>query len=394
MISVQEAKKAILENSSELTMELVPLAKSCGRVLAGDVYAAIDIPNYPQSSMDGYAFNYNDWKEFGSLPLSGEMAAGSNREGALKPGTAVRIFTGAAVPAGADTVVIQERSLIENGLLNIQDDELKQGENVRLKGSEVTEGSLALKKGHALSPAALGFLAGFGITDVLLYRNPSVKIIVTGNELQMPGLPLGYGQVYESNSFALRSALQQAGIEDIEVCQAGDQLEELTKTLTDSMEAADLILLTGGVSVGDYDFTLKAAAACGIDDVFHKIKQKPGKPIYFGRKGNQLVFGLPGNPASVLTCFYEYVTIALQRMTHRSIELKKKQLPLAGKFKKGAGLTHFLKAWYDEKGVAVLDAQESYRLHSFARANCLVQINEEVTFCEEGGLVEVHVLPV
>lgn len=393
LISVDQAKQIIHQSANELPTEEVMLAKACGRVLGADVFAGIDIPNYPQSSMDGYAINFDDWKKNSELQIIGEMAAGSSQDDALAPQTAVRIFTGAAVPGGADTVVIQERSLVENGKLQIRDDQLKKGDNVRLKGSEVRSGSLALPKGHRISPAAMGFLAGFGITTVTVFSNPRVKIIVTGNELQEPGKPLGYGQVYESNSYSISAALQQLGIEDIDVYQSGDQLEELDDTLAACLVSAEVILLTGGVSVGDYDFTLKAAENCGIEPVFHKIRQKPGKPIFFGTKGEKMVFGLPGNPASVLTCFYEYVTIVLEKMSHCPAQLKKLWLPLAAPYKKAAGLTHFLKGFYEVGKVTVLDAQESYRLHSFARANCLVRINEEKTSCLQGEIVEVHILP-
>jgi molybdopterin molybdotransferase len=311
----------------------------------------------------------------------------------LKPGSAVRIFTGAAVPDGADTVVVQEKSLVKDGFLKILDEQLKEGDNVRLKGSEISSGSLALAKGHRISPPAIGFLAGFGITELNLYRDPVVSIIVTGNELQEPGKPLRYGQVYESNSFALRAALKEAGIERVEVCQSGDELEELTGALAGCLEWSDIVLLTGGVSVGDYDFTLKAAANCSVETIFHKIRQKPGKPIFFGKKDRQLIFGLPGNPASVLTCFYEYVCIALEKMTLRRATLKTRLLPISDTYKKPAGLTHFLKGLHDGHSVTVLDAQESYRLHSFARANCLIQVNEETTVCLQGELIEVHLLP-
>jgi len=393
MISVAEAKKLISENASELPSIKTTLENACGRVLSADIYAAVDIPNFPQSSMDGYAINYADWKKNGGMSISGEMAAGSNVETVLKPGSAVRIFTGAAVPDGADTVVMQEKTIVRDGILTITDNELKQGENVRLKGSEVSSGSLALQKGQMVSPPAIGFLAGFGITELGVYRDPVVSIIVTGNELQEPGKLLRYGQVYESNSFALAAALKVAGIEGVEVYQSGDEIDELARVLSGCLETSDMVLLTGGVSVGDYDFTLTAAANCGIKTVFHKIKQKPGKPIFFGTKGKQIVFGLPGNPASVLTCFYEYVTIALEKMNHRQATMQTVMLPLAAAYKKPAGLTHFLKGFQDGYAVTVLDAQESYRLHSFARANCLVVVGEETTSCQQGERVEVHILP-
>jgi molybdopterin molybdotransferase len=151
--------------------------------------------------------------------------------------------------------------------------------------------------------------------------------------------------------------------------------------------------LTGGISVGDYDFVLQSATECGVEKLFHKIKQRPGKPLYFGKKENKLVFGLPGNPSSVLTCFYQYVIPALEKLSKRKIELQSLQVPLAKAFQKNTGLTHFLKGFYDGKTAMPLDAQESYRLSSFAKANCLIQINEEITALKEGELVDVYLLP-
>ncbi len=394
MISVAEAKKLINSHSFELPSEKTSLSRAAGRIIAADVYATVDIPNFPQSSMDGYALSYQDYVDKKDIYILGEMAAGSSRSDSLQQGTAIRIFTGAAVPGGADTVVMQEKTTVENGKLKIHDADLKQGDHVRLKGSEVKEGTLALIKGHRINPASIGFLAGFGITELDMYRDPIVKIIVTGDELQKPGESLSYGQVYESNSFALTAALQQSGLHDIQVFHVGDNLEALKNILHTCLGSADIVLLTGGVSVGDYDFTLKAAELCGIETVFHKIRQRPGKPIYFGSKDHVLVFGLPGNPASVLTCYYEYVANALEKMSHRHTALKTTWLPLTSTYKKSPGLTHFLKGHHDGKTVSILNAQESYRLHSFARANCLIQIDEELSEVQDGEVVEVHCLPV
>ena len=151
-------------------------------------------------------------------------------------------------------------------------------------------------------------------------------------------------------------------------------------------------MITGGASAGDYDFVLQAAADCGVSAVFHKIKQRPGKPLFFGRRDSKLVFGLPGNPASVLTCYYEYVAPTLAQLSNKPSGLQKLNVPLKKSFKKNAGLTHFLKGWYDGKTAEVLQAQESYRLSSFANANCLIQIDEAVSVCEAGCVVEIHLL--
>lgn len=393
MISVQEAKQLILEHTKTLLSIRLPLHQAAGMVLAEDVYAAINIPSYAQSSMDGYAFSFPDWKTNKSLTIKGEMSAGSSETFGLLPGSAVRIFTGAAVPAGADTVVMQEKTRVENEQLVIEDDNIRQGSNIRLKGSEIKTGELALAKDSLLMPAAIGFLAGIGITEVLVYPLPVVSIIVTGNELQTPGQPLLQGQVYESNSYSLQAALKQMHITEVKVYKAEDTLETVKQVLKEALEKSDIIFLTGGVSVGDYDFVAAAAAENAIEKVFHKIKQKPGKPFYFGKKEDKLVFGLPGNPASVLTCFYEYVEPALRKISKQQPGLQMMKVPMAMPFKKAAGLTHFLKGFYDGKTVTPLHAQESYRLSSFANANCLIKINEETTICEEGELVEIHLLP-
>ncbi len=394
LLTVAEAKKIILENAFVLLPVEIALSQAAGMVLAEDVFASINIPAYNQSSMDGYAFSFPEWKNTRSLKVKGEMAAGSNEIFVLSPGNAARIFTGAAVPAGADTVVMQEKIKFENDSLVIEDENILQGSNVRTKGSEIRAGELALAKDSLLMPAAIGFLAGIGVTDVLVYPYPSVSIIVTGNELQSPGQPLQQGQVYESNSFSLQAALKQLHINGVQVFKAEDELETVKKVLNEALQKSDIVFLTGGVSVGDYDFVAAAAAQNGVEKVFHKIKQKPGKPFYFGKKENKLVFGLPGNPASVLTCFYEYVEPALKQIVKQKTGLHVMQVPLAEPFKKAAGLTHFLKGFYDGKTVTGLHAQESYRLSSFANANCLIKIDEETTACEKGEIVEIHLLPV
>ncbi len=393
MISVEEAKAIIEKEITPLTPVKKNLQEAAGKLLAEDIYATIDIPAYPQSSMDGYAFSFNAWKENNKLTVNGEIAAGHGRDTPLKTSDAVRIFTGAAVPSGADTVVMQEKTKIISGVLIIEDENLAPGTNVRPMGSEIRAGEKALFKTSFLSPAAIGFLAGIGITELAVYPKPTVSIIVTGNELQKPGNPLQYGQVYESNSFALTAALQQIGISAIDVIHADDKLEVLTAILNNCLQKTDLVLLTGGISVGDYDFVLQAANNCGVKQLFHKVKQRPGKPLYLGKKDDKVVFGLPGNPSSVLSCFYQYVLTAIGKMSNQRIALEIKRVPLSNSFKKAAGLTHFLKGYYDGDSVTLLNAQESYRLSSFARANCLVQINEDVTAYPVGELVDIHLLP-
>lgn len=394
MINVAEAKRIILEHTGVLSPAKLPLSNALGFVLAEDIFAMMDIPAFPQASMDGYAFSFSGWQQHKKLKITGEVAAGSNKAFQLAPENAVRIFTGAAVPAGADTVIMQEKVQVENGELKIEDESLKEGNSVRPKGSEIKAGTLALEKDSVLSPAAIGFLAGIGVTEVTVYPNPSVSIIITGNELQQPGKTLQHGQVYESNSFALAAVLQQLQVRNVQILHAIDKPDEVTETLKKALQQSDIVLLTGGISVGDYDFVLQASAECGVEKLFHKVKQRPGKPLYFGKKGNKLVFGLPGNPSSVLTCFYQYVIPAFEKLTKRKTILQTIQAPLSRAFQKAQGLTHFLKGKYGDNAATPLDAQESYRLSSFAKANCLIQVDEEITSLSEGELVTIYLLPV
>ncbi|MBC9798563.1 molybdopterin molybdotransferase MoeA, partial [Sinomicrobium weinanense] len=294
MIPVTEARKIIKEHTFTLPPVTLNIAKAIGHVLAEDVYASCDIPPFHQSAMDGYAFVFADWKNKGSLLINGEVPAGTESNVSLSPGKAVRIFTGAAVPEGADTVVMQEKVNREGEQLFIEDELLEEGKNIRRRGTEIRKGDLALPGGTTLTPAGVGFLSGVGIAKVRVYPRPSVAVIVTGNELQSPGEPLQHGQIYESNSFMLRSALLEMGVENIMVDGAKDNLDELTAVLRKTLNHNDVVLLTGGVSVGDYDFVVEASGNCGVQTLFHRLKQRPGKPLYFGKKEGKLVFGLPG----------------------------------------------------------------------------------------------------
>ncbi|XZF15923.1 molybdopterin molybdotransferase MoeA [Chitinophagaceae bacterium MMS25-I14] len=392
MIAVSEAKNMIRQHAASLMPMQLPLMQAAGLVLAEDIYSTADIPGYEQSSMDGYALRFSERDM--PLKISGEMAAGAAERLVLQKGTAMRIFTGAPLPENADTVVMQEKVRVEDGLLYVEDPQLKKGLNVRAKGAEVHAGALAMQQGTHLTPAAVGFLAGIGITEVIVYPVPRVCVILTGNELQEPGKPLAFGQVYESNSYSLCAALSVAGVREVDLIKSSDDLPVLQRVLQQALESSDVVLLTGGVSVGDYDFVPKAAELCGVQQRFHKVKQRPGKPLYFGTKDNKLVFGLPGNPSSVLSCFYHYVLLALEFMAKLPHSLHAKSAVLGAGYKKNAGLTHFLKGHFEQDTVLPLSAQESFRLSSFAQANCLICLDEEREDYAEGETVTIYLLPV
>lgn len=391
MISVNEAKQIILQSALTKKSSIIPLSEAFGLVTSEDVIASTDIPNFAQSSMDGYALRFADHDQ--PIAVIGEMAAGASIQLAISENEATRIFTGAPLPENADTVVMQEKIRLENKMLTIEDENLSEGLNVRPKGAEVKKGEVAMTEGTYLSAAAIGFLAGIGCAEISVYTPPKAAIILTGNELQYPGNPLEFGQVYEANSFQLKAVLNQTGIKDIEVFRAEDDPKELQKILEKAIENNDVVLLNGGVSVGDYDFVTEVANTCGVEEKFHKIRQKPGKPLFFGTKYNKLVFGLPGNPSSSLTCFYEYVLPALEKVMGLPSGVIETTATVTHHYPKSVGLTHFLKAFYNDGKVTPLHAQESFRLHSFAQANCFIVLPEESVGCKENDDVIVHLLP-
>lgn len=392
MITISEAKSLISKHITPLEPVQVSLEKASGHILAKDIYAGCDIPAFKQSAMDGYALKFAAREK--ELQLSGEMAAGADHSFTLNEGETSRIFTGAPLPEGADTVVMQEKVILQHGRVILQDKNLQLGSNVRDQGSEIKSGQLAMSKGDLLNPAAIGFLAGIGISLLEVYPMPKISIIVTGKELQQPGLELNFGQVYESNSYSLSAALKIENIDQVNIFQADDELSVLSDVLETALRDSDVVLLTGGVSVGDYDFVIAASRRCAVEQVFHKVKQKPGKPLFFGTKGRTLIFGLPGNPSSVLSCYYNYVLPALKKLAQKENSVKEVSAALTQAYQKPAGLTHFLKGSYENGKVTPLNAQESFRLSSFAQANCLICLNEEQENFSVGETVNVMILPI
>jgi molybdopterin molybdotransferase len=394
MISVKIAKELVTKHSHLQSSIKIRLEDCINHVLAEDIYALRDIPGFHQSAMDGFALRIDDYNIKNKLTIKGESKAGIPYNSTLGPGEASRIFTGAPVPVGADTIVIQENITIQNDQLIINDKLLQKGSNVRPMGSEIKANSLAFKKGSLLTPAAIGFLAGIGIYEVSVYSSPVIHLIVTGNELTKPGTKLLFGQVYESNSYTISAALQQMGLKLLSITQVKDDYKKIENTILNKLNDSEILLITGGISVGDYDYIAKALNACGVEQVFHGIKQKPGKPLFFGCKGKKLIFGLPGNPSSVLTCFYEYVYPCIKAMMgYSQTNLPKKTLPLSNAYQKKSGLTHFVKAFCTAQDVTPLHAQESYRMQSFAVSNCLICLGEEKEFFQNGDQVEVHLIP-
>lgn len=390
MIKVSEAKKLIAENCDIPKSESVELLEANGCILAEAVHSIIDTPPFNQSAMDGYAFSFEGWDKKGSLKLIGEIQTGDFYEKQLQTDETIRIFTGGRVPPGADTVIMQEKIRKDENVIYIQDENIEKGNNVRLKGSQTKKGEVALQKGQLLTPAGISFLAGIGVTKVEVFTKPLISIIVSGKELVKPGNEKSEGKIYESNSFGLVAALRQLDISPVSVETVDDEKDEIKNAISNQLQT-DILILTGGVSAGDYDLVPAALEQCGVKKIFHKVKQKPGKPLFFGKHKHTFVFALPGNPAAVMSCFYEYIVPVVSSFTKKKY-FKKITLPLAENYQKKSGLTFFLKGKTNEQNVSILNNQESYMMNSFAVADCLVELDEETEYVSKGELVNISMI--
>ncbi len=386
MIEVKEALEIVAANSSTLSTQKIAVHKALGYVLAETIYSPISMPPFRQSAMDGYAFIYSERHQFDVIGIS---QAGDHSNIKLKENEAIRIFTGAFVPHNADTVVMQEHVMAnENSILIAQKPEL--GANVRNKGEQINVEDVVFDANTLITPAAIGFLACLGITEITVYKKPKVAILVTGNELVQPGKKLSKGKIYESNSVMLKAALETIGIKKTKVYTVKDKLKATKKALKSILKKNDVVIISGGISVGDYDFVKEALLKNGVQELFYKINQRPGKPMFFGSKEDTLVFALPGNPASSLTNFYIYVYPALKnRMGFSSTHLPKIVRKLNSTIENTTGKTLFLKALYDETSVTILDGQSSAMLNSFAIANGLVLVPHNIQSIKKEELVTI-----
>jgi molybdopterin molybdotransferase len=388
MIQVAEALNIIAENSCKMPITKMKVSKSLGYVLAEAVYSPINMPPFRQSAMDGYAFTHGDLTQFEVVSTS---QAGDFLDEKIQRNQAVRIFTGAFVPDDTDTVVMQEHTTRTDNLLQIEKMPAACA-NVREKGEQIKKGELVFDVNTVITPAAIGFLACLGITKIKVYQKPKVAILVTGNELVPVGNKLPKGKIYESNSIMIEAALQTIGIKKTTVFKVKDSLKKTIKAVESCLAHFDVVLISGGISVGDYDYVKEALLKNGVTELFYKINQKPGKPLFFGTKENKIVFALPGNPASSLTCFYVYVFPALKKlMGFEAIHLPEMKKKINTDFKNTSGKTLFLKALYGDEKVIVLESQSSAMLNTFAVANGLIVISHDITHVKANQ--EVVVLP-
>ncbi|MDO9473716.1 MAG: molybdopterin molybdotransferase MoeA [Caulobacter sp.] len=369
-LSVEDARARILARAAALPSETVPLAKADGRTLAEAVTAVRDQPPFDASAMDGWAVRRADVGEATTLRIVGESAAGRGHAAPLQPGEAVRIFTGAPVPAGADLVVIQEEATREG-------DQVRLGpagasNNLRPRGGDFRAGTLLLEAGVRLDPWRLSLAAAAGRAELTVARRPRVAVLATGEELAAPGSAAGPFQIYESGSVGLLAMLSRSGAAPTRLAPTGDDEAAIAAAVRDI--EADVIVTVGGASVGDYDLVKPALATLGLELDVETVNVRPGKPTWFGRLGDgRLVLGLPGNPASAFVCaelFLRPLVLALQGATtpHRMTTA-----PLAAPLPANGPREHWMRARLGPGGAAPFPDQDSSLVTVFAAADALLR---------------------
>ena len=383
------------------TNERVALRAGLGRVLGADVVSTLDVPAHDNSAMDGYALRHADLKSDSEtlLRIAGSAFAGRRFEGKVGAGECVRIMTGAVMPEGTDTVVIQEIVRAEGGQAHIPAGQ-RRGQNRRFKGEDLALGKAVLRAGQLIGAAELGLLASLGQAEITVRRRLRVAFFSTGDELSQVGMPLAEGQVYDSNRYTLYGMLTRLGCDIVDMGVVRDDRDSLERALKSAAADADAIITSGGVSVGEADFIRELLTRLG-EVVFWKIAMKPGRPMAFGKiacAGKEAhFFGLPGNPVAVMVTFYQFVREALLALSGREGDCAPPllQVPCSAGMKKNPGRTEFQRGTLsrDAQGrwsVRPTGAQGSGVLRSMSEANCFIVLEHERGSVKPGELVQVQ----
>ncbi len=373
----------------------VAVRESLGRVLAQHIVPQINVPGHDNSAMDGYAVRFSDLKsEETGLRQIGTAFAGKPFQGTVGPGECVRVMTGAVMPQGADSVVVQEVCRANQDTITIPAGQ-KAGQNVRAAGEDLKAGVAVLHPGQPVRAADLGLIASLGIAEVKVMRRLRVAFFSTGDELVSIGTPLAPGQVYDSNRYTLHGMLTSLGVEIIDLGVVGDDPRKLEAAFVAAAAKADAIITTGGVSVGEADFVKQMMARLG-EVLFWKIAMRPGRPMAFGKIGNAYLFGLPGNPVAVMVTFHQFVRDALLVLGGRtdSFEIPLLKAVSATGIRKVPGRTEYQRGvLFAENGawkVRVTGQQGSGVLRSMSEANCYIVLEHERGKVEAGELVQVQ----
>lgn len=396
-LSVEQARTRICDSVTVIDgYERVAIRDGLGRVLAEDMISPLNVPPYDNSAMDGYAVRAADLPQTGeaALKVTGASFAGVPFAGGVNAGEAVRIMTGAKLPQGADSVIMQEQVRREGDVITVSAGH-KQGQNVRYIGEDIKQGGPALTAGKKIGPAEIGLIASLGIPELTVKRKLRVAFFSTGDELRAVGETLQEGQIYDSNRYTLFGMLTRPDVELIDMGVIPDDRAAIEKAFTAAAALADAVITSGGVSVGEADYVKETLDKLGEIN-FWKIRMKPGKPLAFGKINNAAFFGLPGNPVSVMVTFYQFVLPALRRMVgQQDIEPVIIKAPCKSMLKKHPGRTDFQRGILsrNEKGELEVDGtgmQGSHILSGMSRANCFIILPADAGNIDAGSLVDVQ----
>ncbi|HEX3445126.1 MAG TPA: gephyrin-like molybdotransferase Glp [Chthoniobacterales bacterium] len=386
LLTEQETLQRVLDATETLATEEVSIAEAGDRVLANTLFARIALPAFNNSSMDGYALIAREARPGTKLSVVGEQSAGPNRQLRVQSGTAVRIFTGAPLPEGADAVLMQEDAERAADEIIVHT-ALQPAENVRMRGGDLCEGQKIGQPGMRLSPQRLALLASQGLSRVTVYRRPRVSVVVTGSELRKPDALLEPGEIYETNGIMLSELVRKSGGLPVHFDPIPDDEEAHTRALREALES-DVAIIAGGVSVGEKDLVKPVLRKLGAELELWRVAIRPGKPFLFGRFGHKLIFGLPGNPVSAYVTFVVFVKPALFRLQGSSGESSvRTKVRVAQRLRNPGERPHYLRGRLTGDGFALVGPQESHALFALSQADALVRLepNQEAA---EGEMLE------
>ena len=406
MITIQDALNIVLENIPPSEFEEIELINAYGKRIAEDIYSPFPSPRFNNSTMDGYAIKWEDYQKMAaasqdkkSLRISGESKAGVSFKNEIRNGDAVAISTGARVPEGTDTVIpVEDIEKIENEIRIKNDAEKFQ--NIRFIGEEYKTNELLIQKDTNLSSAQLGLLASIGKSRIKVYKSPQVSIITTGSELNYSNQEIEEDKIFDSNSVMISTAVKECGGNPVLSAVVEDDLSSTIEILQRAEEISDIILFTGGVSVGEHDYVKNAAKECGFKMLFWRVKQKPGKPLFFavkqGKKRTKLLFGLPGNPVSAYICFFHYAAQVIYRLNCSELLYKRIYTLSSRKIVNNKDRAQFLRVKLVNEDNAlkfeILNQQDSFMITSISGADGYIIVEEDQTI-EKDALVEIFLFP-
>ena len=402
MISVKEARRIIDDHISIVPQEKVSINVAEGRVLAQDIVASFPQPRFNNSAMDGFAVRSADTKGASKktpvdLRMVGVVSAGSLGDIVVGPGQCAQCMTGALIPEGADAIVMVESSSgYESGPEVQMYTEVQEGQHIRRVGEEIQSGKILINDGSSITTAELGTLATFGYKDVRVYRKPRLAIFATGDELVEPGNDLLPGQIYNSNLYVFEDLVMRAGAEVTLKSVIKDDQASLKTFLTDAFYSCDMIISSGGVSMGRFDYVRDVLMELNVMEHFWRVAQKPGKPLFFGSRGNALIFGLPGNPVSAFIGFMEYVWPVLEIMSGQSRSGTLSAV-LDESFPREKEKTRYLfgNTWSENGQLICAPSKKvgSHMLTSSLKANCIIIAEPGDKPLTKGAQIRVHLLP-